>query len=78
MQTYQQIGTGVQLEAQIHQIKCNLETLQKDKHNNIEQLESSLECLTDKLSKDMNNQNFKLEPESFSTQVSVKKIETSK
>jgi hypothetical protein len=33
-------GTIVQLEAQIHQIKCNLETLQKDKqttYNNLNQ-----------------------------------------
>jgi hypothetical protein len=67
-------GTIVQLEAQIHQIECNLKTLQKDKQNNIQQLESSLECLTNKLSKEMNNQKFKLEPESFSTQVSVKKL----
>jgi hypothetical protein len=70
-------GTIVQLEAQIHQIKCNLETLPKDKQNNIHQLESSLECLTNKLSKEMNNQYFKLKPESFSTQVSVKNFEIS-
>ncbi len=56
-------GTIVQLEAQIHQVICNLETLQKDKQNNLQQPESSLEHLTNKLSKEMNNQKFKLEPE---------------
>jgi hypothetical protein len=67
-------GTIVQLEAQIHQMRCKLETLQKKKQTNIHQLESSLENLTNKLSKEMNNCKFKLKPQSFTTKVSVKKL----
>jgi hypothetical protein len=70
-------GTIVQLEAQIHQVRCKLDTLQKLKQTNIHQLESSLENLTNKLSKEMNDCKFKLEPESFSAKVFVKKIDTS-
>ncbi len=43
MWTYQQTGTIVQLEAQIHQVRCKLDTLQIKKQTNIHQLESSLE-----------------------------------
>ncbi len=70
-------GTIVQLEAQIHQVRCKLHTLQKKKQTNIHQLESSLENLTNKLSNEMNDCKFKLEPQSFTTKVSVKNIDTS-
>ncbi len=67
----------MQLEAQIHQMRCKLDTLQKKKETNIHQLESNLENLTNKLSTEMNDLKFKLKPQSFTTKVSVKKIDTS-
>jgi hypothetical protein len=70
-------GITAQLEAQIHQMRCKLDTLQKKKQKNIHQLESSLENLTNKLSKEMNNCKFKLKPQSFITKVFVKKFDTS-
>ncbi len=70
-------GTILHLKAQIHQVRCKLDTLQNKKQTNIHQLESSLENLTNKLSKEMNDHKFKLEPQSFTTKVSVKNFDTS-
>jgi hypothetical protein len=50
MSTYQQNWDNCAIrEAQIHQVGCKLDTLQKKKQTNIHQLESSLENLTNKL-----------------------------
>ncbi len=70
-------GSIVQLEAQIHQVRCKLDTLQKKKQTNIHQLESSLENLTNKLSKEMNDCKLKLERHSFTSKVSVKTFDAS-
>jgi hypothetical protein len=70
-------GSIVQSEAQIHQVRCKLNRLQKKKQTNIHRLESSLENLTNKLSKEMNDWKFKLKPQSFTTKVSLKQIDTS-
>jgi hypothetical protein len=48
-------GEIAQLEAQIHLVRCKLDMLQKKEQTNIHELESSLENLTNKQSKQMNN-----------------------
>ncbi len=37
------IRTIVKLETQIHQVKCKLDTLQKNKQTNVHQVESNIE-----------------------------------
>ncbi len=71
-------GTIIQLEAQIDQLRCTLDSLPKINGTVTHQkVQSYLETLTNTLSAEMNNQKFKLEPESFSTKVSVKKYDAS-
>jgi hypothetical protein len=71
-------GTIIQLEAQIDQLRCTLDSLPKTNGTVTHQkVQSYLESLTSTLSAEMNNRKFKLEPESFSTKVSVKKYDTS-
>ncbi len=71
-------GTIIQLEAQIDQLRCTLDSLPKTNGTVTHQkVQSYLESLTSSLSAKMNDCKFKLEPESFSTKVSVKKYDTS-
>ncbi len=72
-------GTIIQLKAQIDQLRCTLDSLPKtNKTVTHEKVQSYLQSLTNKLSAEMNNRKFKLETESFSPNVSVKKYDTSK
>jgi hypothetical protein len=71
-------GTIIQLKAQIDQLRKNLDSLSKTNGTVTHQkVQSYLESLTSTLSAEMNNRKFKLEPESFSTKVYVKKYDTS-
>jgi hypothetical protein len=71
-------GTIVQLEAQIDQLKCTLELLPKTNTTGIHQVQSDLRNLKNKLSTELKDCRFKLEPELFSTKVSVKEFVGSK
>ena len=71
-------GTIVQLEAQIDQLKCTLESLQKTNTTGIQQVQSDLQNLKNKMSTELKDRRFKLEPELFSTKVSVKEFVGSK
>jgi hypothetical protein len=68
-------GTIVQLEAQIDQLKCTLESLPKTNTTSIQQVQSDHQNLKKKLSTDLKDRRFKLEPELFSTKVSVKELD---
>jgi hypothetical protein len=71
-------GTIIQLEAQIDQLRCTLDSLPKTNGTVTHQkVQSYLESFTSTLSADVNDHKFNLEPESFSTKVSVKKYDTS-
>jgi hypothetical protein len=71
-------GTIIQVEAQIDLLGCTLDSLPKTNRTVTHQkVQSYLESLTSTLSAEMNDSKFKLEPQSFSTKVSVKKYDTS-
>jgi hypothetical protein len=71
-------GTMIQLQAQIDQLRSTLDSLPKTNRTVSDpKLQSYLENLTNTLSTEMNNCKFKLEPESFSTKVSLKEYGTS-
>ncbi len=71
-------GTMIQLQAEIDQLRSTLDTLpQTNRAVTNEQVQSHLESLTNTLSTEMNNHKFKLDPETFSTSVSVKEYDTS-
>ncbi len=71
-------GTMIQLQAEIDQLRSTHDTLPQTKRIvTNEQIESHLESLTNTLSTEMNNRKFKLDPETFSTKVSVKEYDTS-
>jgi hypothetical protein len=67
-------GTIVQLEAQIDQLKCTLKSLPKANTTGIQQVQSDLQNLKNKLSTELKDRRFKLDPELFSTKVSVKEL----
>ena len=71
-------GTIVQLEAQIDQLISTLDSLPKTNKTSIQQVQSDLQNLKNKLSAELKDLRFKLEPELFSTKVSVKEFEGSK
>jgi hypothetical protein len=71
-------GTIVQLEAQIDQLKCTLESLPKMNTTGIQQVQSDLLNLKNKLSTGLKDRRLKLEPELFSTKISVKEFVGSK
>ncbi len=77
IRTYQKNGTMLQLETQIHQLTCKLDSLTKIKDTDAHQVQLYLDKLKCKLSTEMKNCEFKLEPESFLTKVSVRKFHTS-
>jgi hypothetical protein len=67
-----------QIQAKIDQLRSTLDTLpQSNRTVTNEQVQSHLESLTNTLSTEMNNCKFKLDPETFSTKVSVKEYDTS-
>ncbi len=71
-------GTIIQLQAEIDQLRSTHDTLpQTNRTVRNEQVQSHLESLTNTLSTEMNNCKFKLDPETFSTEVSVKDYDTS-
>jgi hypothetical protein len=64
--------TMIQLQAEIDQLRSTHDTLpQTNRTVTNEQIQSHLESLTNTLSTEMNNRKFKLDPETFSTKVSV-------
>jgi hypothetical protein len=64
-------GTIIQLEAQIDQLRCTLDSLPKT-NRTVTHHKSYLESLICTLSAEMNDRKFNLEPESFSKKESVK------
>jgi hypothetical protein len=71
-------GTMIQLQAKIDQLRSTLDTLSQTNRTVInEQVQSHLESWTNTLPTEMNNRKFKLDPETFSTKVSVKEYDTS-
>ncbi len=70
-------GTIVQLEAQIDQLKCTLESLPMRNTTGIQQVQSDLQNLKNKLSTELKDCRFKLEPELFKKK-SVKEFVGSK
>jgi hypothetical protein len=71
-------GTIVQLEAQIDHLICTLDSLPKTNKTSIQQVQSDLQNLKNKLWTELKDHRFKLKPELFSTKVSVKEFEGSK
>jgi hypothetical protein len=57
---------------------CTLDPLPKTNKTNIQQVQSDLQNLKNKLSTELKDHRFELEPELFSTKVSVKEFEGSK
>jgi hypothetical protein len=71
-------GIMIQLQAQIDQLRSTLESLPNTNDTVTDpKLQPYLENLTNTLSTEMNNRKFKLEPESFSTKVSLTEYDTS-
>ncbi len=62
----------------IDQLICTLDSLPKKNKTGIQQVQSDIQHLKNKLLTDLKDQRFKLEPELFSTKVSVKEFEGSK
>jgi hypothetical protein len=65
-------GLILQLGTQIHDVACQLDSATKKGQPNKLQIQSTLEKLRYRLSTEMSNQKFKLEPEQFSPKISVK------
>jgi hypothetical protein len=61
-----------QLESQINQLKQELDVLPNDHQSKKQTIKSKLDDLNNKLTKEMISRIFKLEPEQFSPEVSVK------
>ncbi len=61
-----------QLESQINELKCQLDFPPNDHQSKKQTIESKLDDLNNKLAKEMISRRFKLEPEQFSPEVSVK------
>ena len=61
-----------QLESQIKELKSQLDLPQNDHKSDKKTIKSKLDELNKKLAKEMNGRRFKLEPEQFSPEVTVK------
>jgi hypothetical protein len=61
-----------QLESQINELKCQLDLLPNNHQSKKQTMKSKLDDVHNKFSKDMISCRFKLEPEQFSPEVSVK------
>jgi hypothetical protein len=71
-------GTMIQLQAQIDQLRSTPDSLPKTNRTVTDpKSQSYLKSLTNTLSTEINNGKFKLEPESFSTKVSLKEYDRS-
>jgi hypothetical protein len=62
----------LQLETRIHDVTCQLDFATKEGQSCKLQIQSTLEKLRNRLSTEMSNQKFKLEPEKCSPKISVK------
>ncbi len=69
-------GLLLQLETQIHNVTCQLDLATKEGQPQKFQIQSTLEKLKNRLSTEMSNQKFKLEPEQCSPKISVKPYST--
>jgi hypothetical protein len=65
-------GLILQLETQIHDVTCQLDLATKEGQQRKLQIQTTLEKLRNRLSTEMSNQKFKLEPEQYSPKISVK------
>jgi hypothetical protein len=65
-------GLMLQLETQKHDVTCQLDLATKEGHPHKLQIQPTLEKLRNRLSTEMSNQKFKLEPEQCSPKISVK------
>ncbi len=70
-------GQILQLETQIHDVTCQLDLATKGGQPRKLQIQSNLEKLRNRLSTEMRNQKFKLQPEQCSPKISVKPYSTS-
>ncbi len=70
-------GLILQLETQIHDVTCQLDLATKEGQPRKLEIQSTLEKLRNRLSTEMSNQKFKLEPEQCSPKISVKQYSTS-
>jgi hypothetical protein len=61
-----------QLESQIKELKCDLDLQRNDNKSDNNTMKSKLDELKKKLAKEMNDRRFKLEPEQFLPEVTVK------
>jgi hypothetical protein len=62
----------LQLESQINELKCQLDLPQNDHQSEKKTIKSNLDDLNNKLAKELISRRFKLEPEQFSPEVTVK------
>jgi hypothetical protein len=67
----------LQLDTQIHDVTCQLDLETKEGRPHKLQIQSTLEKLSNRLSTEMSNQKFKLEPEQCSPNISVRCCSTS-
>jgi hypothetical protein len=65
-------GLIIQLETQAHDVTCQLDLATKEGQPHKLQIQFTLEKLRNRLSTEMSNQKFKLEPEQCSPKISVK------
>jgi hypothetical protein len=70
-------GLILQLKTQIHNVTCQLDLTTKEGQPHKLQIQSTLEKLKNRLSTEMSNRKFKLEPEQCSPKISVKPYSTS-
>ncbi len=66
-----------QLESQINELRCQLDFHPNDHQSKKQKIKTKLDDLHNKLAKEMISRRFKLEPEQFSPEVSVKYHHTS-
>jgi len=66
-----------QLESEIKKLKCQLDLTPNDHKIERKKIKSKLDDLNNKLAKEMTDRKFKLEPEQFSPEVTVKHYQTS-
>jgi hypothetical protein len=70
-------GLILQLETQVHDGTCQLDLATKEGQPRKLQIQSTLEKPKNRLSTEMSNQKFKLEPEQYSPKISVKPYRSS-
>ena len=70
-------GLMLQLDTQIHDVTCQLDLATNEGQPHKHQIQPNLGKLKNRLSTEMSNQKFKLEPEQCSPKISVKRCSTS-